>query len=368
VLISLLKPGRLPAGDYWVYFGTFTGALSKGIYVSRLTGDTGKLTEPTLAAPAASPNFLAVSPNHQFLYAACRGAASGDGVAAFKINPGSGSLERLDQKPSGGSDPCHVSVSPDGRCLLLANYGDGSVQSYRIQSDGTLSEGSFQRHQGSSINLKRQQGPHAHCFVPDPTGQYALACDLGLDKVMIYRLESRSAKLTPHRPAFASVPPGSGPRHLVFSPDASRVYVVNEMACTVSAFQWSGEAGTLQPLETVSLLPSGESPKDSVTAAEIAVHPNGRFIYTTLRGHDSVSVLTTGQTGEGVKLLDNVPSGGAVPRGMGLDPSGGWLIVANQKSSTVQVFKIDPGTGKLVPANKPVAVASPVDVKFVPAP
>ena len=373
VLFLLLIAAGLPvfpaasARDFLAYFGTFTNELSKGIYVSRLDTDTGKLSAPELAAAAASPNYLAVSPNGRFLYAATRGDGAGGTVSVFALDGHSGRLTRLDQKSSGGMGPCHVSVDAAGKTVLAANYNDGSVKSFHINPDGRLTDGTVIQHHGHSINPTRQTGPHAHCVMPAPEGRFALACDLGLDQVMIYKLDPANAMLVANEPAFASVPPGSGPRHLAFSPSGKNVYVINEMGCTVTAFTWDGLAGTLNAPETVSLLPSGEPVKAAYTAAEIVVSPNGRFLYATVRGHDSVSVLTVdGKSGRLVPV-ENVPCGGKIPRGMGIDPTGRWLIVANQKSETVAVFGINAATGRLTPTGQVLSVGAPVNVEFAPA-
>ena len=355
------------AGDFFVYFGTFTNELSKGIYVSRLDPDTGKLSAPELAAAAASPNFLAVSPAGRRLYAATRGAGAGGTVIAFAVDGRSGRLTRLDQKSSGSAGPCHVSVDAAGKTVLAANYNDGSVKSFQVNPDGRLTDGTVIQHHGHSVNPSRQAGPHAHCVLPAPTGRFALACDLGLDQVMIYKLNPASAALAANTPAFAAVPPGSGPRHLAFSPNGKNVYVVNEMGCTVTTFAWDGLAGTLTAAETVRLLPPSEPVKAAYTAAEIAVSPDGRFVYATVRGHDSVSVLAVDGKDGRLAPVENVPCGGKFPRGMGIDPTGRWLIVANQKSETVTVFGINAATGRLAPTGQVLSVGAPVDVEFAPA-
>ena len=204
-------------------------------------------------------------------------------------------------------------------------------------------------------------------MLPAPTGRFALACDLGLDQVMIYKLNPASAALAANTPAFAAVPPGSGPRHLAFSPNGKNVYVVNEMGCTVTTFAWDGLAGTLTAAETVRLLPPSEPVKAAYTAAEIAVSPDGRFVYATVRGHDSVSVLAVDGKDGRLAPVENVPCGGKFPRGMGIDPTGRWLIVANQKSETVTVFGINAATGRLAPTGQVLSVGAPVDVEFAPA-
>jgi len=356
------------ARDCFVYFGTFTDTSSRGIYVSRLDLDTGKLSAPELAAAIASPNYLAVSPNARFLYAAVRSDNSPGAVAAFALDDRTASLKLLDQKSSEGDGNCYVSLDVAGQNIFAANYNGGSVKSFHLNSDGTLANGSVVQFHGSSINPKRQNSPHAHCFVGAPGGRFALACDLGTDKIMIFRVNPANAALKPNTPPFATVAPGSGPRHLAFSPDGKTVCVISEMACTATVFDWNGSKGTLRERQSLSLLPPGLY-RNTFTAAEIAYRPDGRFIYATIRGADApgantVSVLAV--HGKKLSLVQNIGCGGVFPRGMGIDPSGHWLIIGNQSSGTVTVFAIDPQTGKLTPTGQVVQVGSPVDVKFVP--
>lgn len=233
--VSLLVPvatGR----EAFVYFGTFTNETSRGLYFSRLEAESGRLTAPELAAAIPSPGFLAVAPDGRFLFAVTRGDSNSGGVMMFARDPRTGQLALRAQAAAGGAGPCHISVAAEGRAVLIANYGGGSVKSFRVSPEGALTAGTFVPHAGRSVHPSRQTGPHAHCFVAAPGGRFALACDLGLDQVLIYRLDPSNATLTAHEPAFAPVPPGSGPRQLVFSPDGRSVYVLNELTCTVTAF------------------------------------------------------------------------------------------------------------------------------------
>ena len=359
------------ARDCFVYFGTFTNESSRGIYVSRLDASTGKLSAPELAATTPSPNYLAVSPDGRFLYAATRvetfQGRTGGAVSAFAVDGRSGRLKLLDEKSSGGAGPCHVGVDAAGRTVFAANYPGGSVKSFHVNADGTLADGTFVQHRGHSVNTNRQGVAHAHCFVAAPGGRFALVCDLGLDKVMIYPFDPATAALATNGTSFATVAPGSGPRHVAFSPDGKTAYVINEMACTVTVFDWDGLKGKLDTRQTVALLPPGVKVTDAFGAAEIAVRPDGRFVYGTVRGHDSVSVLAADRDGGTLSLVENVPCGGKVPRGMGIDPAGRWLIVANQNSGAVTVFGIDAATGRLTSTGQILSVGAPVDVEFAPA-
>jgi 6-phosphogluconolactonase len=355
--------------DCLVFFGTYTNEFSKGIYVSKFDLNTGKLSGPNLANATPNPNFLAVSPDGMFLYATTQiesfKGKTGGAVSVFAIDGHSGNLRLVDEESSGGAGPCHVDVDATGRNVFAANYSSGSVKSFHVNADGTLAAGTFIQHQGHGSNSNRQSTAHAHCFVPAPEGRFALACDLGTDKVMIYRYDPSNALLTTHGQAYATVAPGSGPRHLTFSPDGKTVYVVNEMACTMAAFDWDGLNGKLDLRQTIGLLPSGAAVKSSYTAAEIAVRPDGGFVYASVRGHDSVSVFAVDRKTGNLSLVENVPSGGKVPRGMGIDPTGHWLIVANQASGTASVFDISADTGHMIPMGQIQSVGTPVDVKFV---
>ena len=368
----LLAAATLSARDYLVFFGTYTNALSQGIYVSRLDAETGKLTPPQLAAEVGNPNYVNFSPDGKYLYSSSSVSHPihpGDGVlSAFAIDKKSGHLTLLNHESSGGNDPCYVSVDASGKMLMAANYDNGSVKSVPIQADGSLGDGgSFMQNFGHGPNKSRQMGPHAHFIAEDPGHHFALQCDLGTDKVMVYRLTPDQAALALNDPPFANVPPGSGPRHLAFSRDGRHAYVANEMGCTVTTFDWDAGQGTLNNGETISALPAGVSVRPSYTAAEILVSPDGRFVYVTLRGHDSVSVFAVDPSTGRLTLVQNVPSEGKVPRGLGIDPTGRWLITGHQQSNNAVEFAIDPQTGELTPTGVELKLGSPVDVKFTSA-
>ena len=355
------------AENFLVYFGTYTNALSRGIYVSRLDSDTGKLSAPELAAITPNPCFLAISPDQKYLYAANSVKTYNDkntgAISAFDINKISGRLECLNMVSSGGVGPCHVSVDATEKTLFVANYGGGNVKSIPL-NPGTMADGGnfFQFH-GSGVNASRQSSPHAHFMTADPSNHFALACDLGTDKVMIYKLTD--GILTPNNPPFATVPPGSGARHLAFSHDGKFAFVISEMACTITTFAWDSEKGKLDLVETISALPPDVAVQNSFTAAEILVSPSGKFVYATIRGHDSVSVFAADAQSGKLTFVQNISAGGKVPRGLGIDPTGRWLITANQKSDNAVEFAIDAKTGKLSPTGQELEIGSPVDVKFV---
>lgn len=357
-------------GDLLVYFGTYTGEKSKGVYVSRLNMSTGALTPPELAAETPSPSYLAVHPNNNFLYAANEVRTFGDkesgSVSAFAVDRKSGKLTALNQEASVGRGPAYVTVDRKGLGVLVANYGGGSVAVLPIGPDGTLKPASaFVQHTGSSVDPRRQRGPHAHSINVDPANRFAYAADLGLDKILIYRFDAEQGSLTANDPPFAAVRPGAGPRHFAFHPTGRFAYVINEMDLTVTAFASDPQRGSLAELQTLSTLPLGETVQTGFSTADVQVHPSGRFLYGSNRGHDTIVVFSIDQKTGRLAHVEHESTQGSTPRGFGLDPTGRYLLAANQRSDSVVVFKIDQDTGKLTPAGHTIGLGSPVCVKFV---
>jgi len=354
--------------EYFVYIGTYTGKKSKGIYGYRLQMSTGELKPIGLVAECANPTFLDVHPTGKYLYAANEvdkfgGKASG-AVTAYSVDPQSGKLTKLNEQPSGGPGPCHVSVDKNGKVVLVANYGGGSIASYRLKRDGSLGEtASFIQHEGSSVNRQRQEAAHAHCISVGPENRFVFAADLGLDQILSYKLDLDTAKLTPNDPPFTSVTPGAGPRHFAFSPDSRYCFVINELGSTLTAFRYSDVSGTLKELQTVPTIPE---PVPGNSTAEIDVHPSGKFVYGSNRGHNSIVVFSVDAATGKLTHVENQPSGGKVPRSFGIDPTGQYLLAANQSSDNVVVFRIDASSGRLTKTDYAVEVGAPVAVKFIP--
>lgn len=361
-------------GKQWVYFGSYSRAAggnkleSKGIYRSELDLATGKLSQPELAAEATSPSFLAIHPTGKYLF--CVNEISDldgkkvGGVTGFSIEPKSGQLKKINQQPSGGAGPCHVALDRTGKVALAANYGGGSVCAHPIKEDGSLGEMSgFVQHTGSSADPRRQKEPHAHSINVDPTNKFAVAADLGLDKVLIYKLDLATGKLGANDPAFGSVAPGSGPRHFAFHPSGKYGYVCNEMTSGVTAFAWDAAKGSLTELQTLSTLP--HEVKGNSTA-EVQVHPSGKFVYVSNRGHNSIAVFTVDQATGKLTAAGHQAENIKIPRNFGIDPTGTYLLVCNQDGDSVIVHKIDQTTGKLTPVGEPVPAPTPVCVKFLP--
>lgn len=364
-------PGPTSAKEMLVYIGTYTNEKSKGIYVSRLDLATGALTPPALAVETTSPSFLAVHPTGDYVYAAnevgtFHGQPTG-AVSAFALDTGTGRLTLLNQQSSGGAGPAHLVVDPAGRNVLVANYGGGSVAVLPIGPGGRLQPPSaVVQHTGSSVNPKRQSKPHAHSINVEPGGRFAYAADLGTDTLLIYRFDPAAGTLTPSDPPAVSVAPGSGPRHFALHPSGRYAYVINEMLLTVTAFSHDAARGSLQEVQTISTLPPGQTAAPGYSTAEIQVHPSGRFVYGSNRGHDSVTVFAVDEASGRLSFVENEPTQGAFPRGFGIDPTGHFLLAANQRSNSIVVFRIDQATGELTPAGHTIAVGTPVCVKFVP--
>lgn len=370
LLAAVVSLAAAAPTETWVYVGTYTGGASKGIYRTRLDAE-GHLTPAVLAAESPNPSFLAVSPSQQALYAAnetdtFNGQPTG-AVTAFALDPASGALRQLNQRPSHGAGPAHVSVDGHGRVVLVANYNGGSIASFPIEPDGSLGAAvsAIQNH-GSSVNPNRQASPHAHCLLTDPSDRFAVLCDLGLDQVRVYRLNAATGALTLNDPPFARVAPGSGPRHIAFRPDGQFAYVINEMACTVTVFSFDANTGALHELQTVSTLPAGASVKPGYAAAEIAVHPSGHFLYASTRGANCLAVFAIDATSGRLQLVQHVPSGGAIPRQFAIAPGGRLLLAANQDSGNIAVFRLDPDSGRLAPTSETLAVDHAVALAFVP--
>lgn len=338
------------------YLGTYTrNSPSEGIYTALLDADTGRIHDLKLAAPAENPNFLARSPDGRFLYACDAGK-----ITAFATSP-AGVLRRINTQPTGGEGVCHVSLDAAGRQVFAANYSSGSATVFPVHADGSLEEATdFVAFEGSGPNLKRQKESHAHSAYSSRDGRFFYVCDLGTDKVETFRLqEGKIAPLTP-----GIVPPGSGPRHLAFSGDERFVYVCNELSQTVTVFSRDAETGLLSALQTLPLLPDSAAPIDSTTAA-IELHPSGRWLYVSTRGHEIISILNVAQDGM-LTVAQNVPSVVRKPRGFALDPGGRWLVVAGQDDHQVRVFSIDQSNGSLKALPDTIKVGAPVSVLFAP--
>lgn len=372
-LVCLLTVLLVPAADalavdYLVYAGTYTGNGSEGIYAYSFDPATGKTGSVGLVAATDNPSFFAVDPNGRFLYAVneldtFRNEPTG-AVSVFAIDRESGKLNLQQQVSSLGAGPAHVSVDRSAAWLMVANYNGGNVAVFPIGSDGRLGRHSaFVQHSGSSVDPERQAGPHAHCIQVANDNRFAIAADLGLDKLFVYRFDADTGSLTPGSPEFVEVDPGAGPRHIAFAPSGKFAYVLNEMASTVAVFSYKQDPGTLNAIQTIPTLPKEFAGTN--TAAEIVVDAKGQFLYVSNRGHDSIAVFSIDPDNGNLKSLEWVPSGGRTPRNFVIDPTGKWMFAANQGSNNIELLRIDQGSGRLTPTDRSLKVVSPVCVRIV---
>jgi 6-phosphogluconolactonase len=355
-------------GKFWVFVGTYTNGKSKGIYRLVLDTASGKLSPPELAAELDNPSFLAVDPSSRFLFAVNENSGSRSGaVTSFALDRKSGELTRLNQQSTVGDGPCHLVVDAAGKNVLVANYGGGSVAVLPVGPDGQLGAASdFIRHKGKVFDPKRQGAPHAHSINLDKANRFAIVADLGLDRVFVYKFDPTHGKLAPNDPPAAKLKNRSGPRHFAFHPDGKHAYVINEINCTVTAFDYDPDRGTLSEIQTVPTMPIAVQPRHST--AEIVVHPSGKFLYGSNRGHESLAVYAI-EPGTGrLTLVEYEPTRGANPRNFAIDPTGSYVLAENLSSDTIVVFRVNPETGALDPTGQVVAVPSPCCVKFVPIP
>jgi len=361
-------------GSLFVYVGTYTRTSthaqdrSDGLYVYRLNPATGALSLVSTVPGLVNPSFLALDVRRRLLYAVNEVAEldgqPGGAVSAFAIDRPSGMLTALNRQRTHGADPCYLSLDQTAKWLLVANYTSGSMTLLPIQADGALGQAAqVMQHQGSSVHPDRQAGPHAHSIVVDGANRFVLVADLGLDKIMLYRLDAAQGKLIPHAPPWASVKPGAGPRHLAFHPDGRWLYATNELDSTVTACSYDAQRGVLQELQSLSTLPQDFAGVNY--PAHVQVSPSGQFLYVSNRGHDSLAVLQIDEATGVLTTVAHVSTRGQWPRHFTLDPTGNWLLAANQRSDTLVTFRVDPATGRLAPTGQVTKVPAPVCVHIV---
>ena len=375
VLVIWLAAGLAGAGEgtargkMLAYVAARTKDKGGGIHRYHLDLGSGKLAWVGVTGDVTNPSFLAIHPSRRFLYAVnevsrVKGKRSG-AVSAFAIDAQTGGLTLLNQQLSGGAGPCHLVVDAKGKHVLAANYGGGSVCALPIGADGRLGEATaFVQHEGRSVNPKRQTAPHAHSINLDAASRFAFAADLGLDKVLVYRFDAAMGTLAPNDPPFAAVAPGSGPRHFAFHPNGRFAYVISEMGNTVTAFRYHADRGALAELQTITTLPEGYG-GESYTA-EVQVHPSGKFLYGSNRGHNSIAIFAIEATTGKLRPVGHQPTQGDWPRNFGIDPTGAYLLAANRRSNNIVVFRIDAATGLLAPTGCVVEVPAPVCIKIIP--
>jgi 6-phosphogluconolactonase len=396
LLLTVFAVGSAAAQDkdYFVYYGTYTGfrfvrhsktqgvgeSHSKGIYVSRFNAATGTLSEPQLAAEITNPSFLATTPDHRFLYAVTEDPLSlgppldhTSFVSAFAVDQATGKLRLLNTLPTGGTSTCFISTDKTGKFVLMANFGSGSVSVIRLKEDGSLGETtSFIQNLGHSVNPFIQTSPHPHSILVSPDNRYVIVSDLGMDKIQVYHFDDKTGQLTPPEPTFATVKPGGGPRHFTFTPDGKFAYQVSEMSGIVDAFAWDPSAGKLNHIESYETVPANLKIENH--SAEIAVSPDGKFLYESNRrnttdgafGPDTIGIFAIDPDKGTLTAVDAPLSGAIMPRNFAIDPTGSFLLVAHQYSNSVNVFKIDTASGKLSKTGNEVKLDVPVCLVFVP--
>ncbi len=351
--IALFIPN--PKSDQLIYISAFASGDDGAIHAYRLNVETAEMTLLHRATDVEQPFFLALSSDRRFLYSVHEFEEGG--VAAFAVTGEDGQLKRLNHQSSGGGGTCYVDVDTTGKTLVVANYNGGSVAALPIEDDGSLGEpAGFFQHEGSSVRLDRQAEPHAHCFVISPDNRYAYAADLGMDKLVNYRLDAESAVLSPNHQSFARTLPGAGPRHFTFHPHAPHAYVINELHNSVTVFDYDGATGTLIEQQTIGTLPTDYD--ETSHTADLKITSDGKYLYGTNRGHDSIACYAIDTDGR-LSLLGIEPSLGGGPQNLAITPDGGLLLCANMVEGNVVVFAIDAGSGEISAVGDPTSVPSP---------
>ncbi len=376
LVLLISAPGYSKDGTHYILFvGTYTKGESKGIYAYHYDSASGQLTSLGLAAETVNPSFLTVDPSRRFLYAVnevqdYKGEAGG-AVTAFAIDRKSGKLSRLNEAASRGADPCYIALDKTGKYILVANYTGGNVAVLPVLPNGRVGDASSVMKDAGALgpNRERQEAPHAHWIEVSARNRFAYVADLGLDRVLIYKFDAATGTLAsggsgPATEDFfsATLSPGTGPRHVAFSADGNSMYVLGELDSTVTVFA-NDARETFRSVQKISALPAGFSGRND--AAEIAIHPSGKFLYTSNRGHDSIAVFSVEKSTGRLSLVGNVSTQGRAPRNFAIDPAGSHLLVANQDSDNIVVFSIDPATGGLKPTGQIAKVGSPVCLVFM---
>lgn len=374
LLTSLtLTMSAAPTLTHDFFVGTYTRTTSRGIYAVKLDAKTGALSTPTLVAETPNPTFLALHPTGKFLYAldespaTAPGGSVGGAIRAFALDPATAQVTPLNREPTGGGSVTHLAVDATGRSLVTVSYGAGQLTSFPLLADGRLSpRQSFIQHTGPlGPNRTRQEKPHAHSVTLSPDNRFAWVADLAMDRVFSYRLDATTSTLSPNDPPSMAVPPGAGPRHSKFSADGRFFYVLNEIDGTVTVCAYDASNGRGQPVQNISTLPADFKITNDDRAAEIRIHPNGRFLYASNRGHDSIAVFAINPRDGQLTTIEFAPCGGKAPRNFALSPNGAWLVCAHQDSDSLCSFAVDSATGRLTRVPGRISIPMPVCVLFV---
>lgn len=383
LLVAVTAADNPPQHKFLLFVGTYTDKESKGIYAYQFDAESSELAPLGVVAETTNPSFLVIDPTNRFLYAVneiqkYQGASSG-AVSAYSIDLRTSKLRLLNQVASHGADPCYIAFDKTGKYVLVANYTGGNVAVLPIGPDGRLEEPTAVLQDTGALgpNKERQNAPHSHWIEASAHNRFVYVSDLGLDSVLIYRFDatkgtlSKSETMSANKSSptdansffSATLAPGTGPRHVAFSGNGDFMYVLGELDSTVTLFA-NNEKGKFRSLQRISALPVGFSGHNN--AAEIAIHPNGKYLYTSNRGHDSIALFSIDRKTGTLTLVDHVPTQGKTPRSFAIDPTGKFLVVANQDTNNIVVFRIDRNSGRLTPTGQTIHIPSPVCLKFMP--
>ncbi len=354
---------RLTAADYFVYYGTADGGAGNGISLGHFDSTTGVLTQPTLAAQAEGPSFFTLAADGKHLYSCFEKSGK---IAAYEIDPATGALKLLNTTDSVGAGPCFISLDKTGHFGFVANYDGGSMAMFTLKPDGSIDRVSGTKFSGKGPDASRQEGPHAHCIITDPTNKFVLCTDLGTDKIYINKFDDQRGALTVSANSFGKVAPGAGPRHLLFNPNGKVLYCINEMGGTITCFNWDSTYGTMKEFQTIPTLPADF--KGANKNAELAISADAKFLYASTRGHDTIVVYAIDSKTGGLSPVQDAPAGGKFPRYFSFDPTGKWLIVGHQDSNTVAVFSVDAKTGKITQKGDAIPAHGPICMQYLAAP
>jgi 6-phosphogluconolactonase len=367
LLLALLSPVA-QAADYYVFFGTHRAGKSLGFSISHFDSDTGALTKPVFALETPAPAYFIIHPDRKHIYSCNSGSlpafAPSGGVSAYAFDPATAKMTAINTVASAGGDPSYIAFDTNYKHLLVANYQGGTFAVFTINPDFSVgARTALITDTGHSVDPARQKQAYAHSLRLDPTGQFAIAADLGLDKVFVFHYDNNAGTLTPSDGSPVSTPPGLGPRHTVFHPNGKWLYLVTEMGGKILQFNWDAAKGTLTQQQIISATPADNNIANA--SAEIGIHPGGKFLYVTDRGPNLIGVFAIDPQNGNLTLIEHVATQGKTPRNFAFDPTGHWLLVTNHDSNNAVVFRIDSDTGKLTPAGEPVAVQYPFCPRFL---
>ena len=348
--------------DTLVYFGSHRSGPGIGFSLAHFDTDTGVLTQPEFLIEARQPAYFVIHPDGRHLYT-CNSGTPG-GVSAYAIEPRTGALTLLNRQLAGGGDTSYLSLDRTNRYALAANYDGGNIAVFALKPDGSIGDWTaFVQHTGKSVDPVRQTHAYAHSIIVSPDNRFVLVADLGVDKLFVYRFDEKTGSLTPNTPAFVSVPPGAGARHVKFHPNGRWVYLINEMGSIVLGYDWDAAKGALTEFQNVSTLPADF--KGANACAEVEIHPNGKFLYGTNRGHDSLAVFSIDPANGHLAPIQHISSGGKTPRNFAFDPTAKWIVCTNHGSNNAVVFRVDAETGRLTQQGEPISVPAPFCERFL---